>query len=711
MPKRTRPDDASSRASSADADPVSDASTAEPDDDQLEAPPVSIQPPPPPPAATVPADTPAAGIKAIRFVRTAFASLVPSRSSAHQAFKEGRVSLNGAAGAVAETHMLRAGDVVQLRRSAADLARATNEIKGLLVGFEDGHVAVVWKPAGVPVSGAEERTLELALPFGLAVPAATSAATSGDADALAAPVCIGHMSRSLAGWVVVAKTASARRALVAGDPAVDGLRASRDVVQDVLGGHPPASAGATQAIRRIHVVVCHGNAATIGAAIVDEPEPLRDGDSFEITTPVRGVPATTRVTVRAVTRTRNAPSGFLSTLEVESVAGFLRNQERIHLAGAGLPVIGIGSHAVEHRTARGKGLFQAVCRLHLVHPATGAEVVVDHPEPTKFKSLRDRDEAFWLRHAEELRAAAGDNGANGVAVTSDAAAAYIVGRRQFFGLEFIVTPNVLVPRAATETLVRAGLDWIAREGLEDGPRVLDLGTGSGCILVSLLHACPRAMGIGLDVSDEALIVARANAETHGVEGRAAWILGSFAKLADSLSARETAGLVPFHRPPLWHADVLDLIVANPPYMSPAKMRAFEQHSVTEPEIALVAGETGFECYEAIRDGLYGLVDRGDALDRPLCKVEVGRTRLVVEIGHAMASRVTRIFERAGRPSRAAGGGDDDSGGVGWAAGGGDDRTSSAGRAVWRGQWRREELLLDSRGLERALVFVSVGETA
>ncbi|KAL2917829.1 hypothetical protein HK105_202702 [Polyrhizophydium stewartii] len=214
-------------------------------------------------------------------------------------------------------------------------------------------------------------------------------------------------------------------------------------------------------------------------------------------------------------------------------------------------------------------------------------------------------------------------------------------------------------------------------------------------LVSLLHACPRAMGIGLDVSDEALIVARANAETHGVEGRAAWILGSFAKLADSLSARETAGLMPFHRPPLWHADVLDLIVANPPYMSPAKMRAFEQHSVTEPEIALVAGETGFECYEAIRDGLYGLVDRGDALDRPLCKVEAGRTRLVVEIGHAMASRVTRIFERAG----------------GWAAGGGDDRTSSDDRAVWRGQWRREELLLDSRGLERALVFVSVGETA
>ncbi len=101
----------------------------------------------------------------------------------------------------------------------------------------------------------------------------------------------------------------------------------------------------------------------------------------------------------------------------------------------------------------------------------------------------------------------------------------ILGRREFWSLDFEVTPDVLDPRPDTETLIEAALSFLKRAGLDRKPiRILDLGTGSGAILVSLLHELPAAFGIGVDRSARALEVARRNAIRHGVGQRSAWSL-------------------------------------------------------------------------------------------------------------------------------------------------------------------------------------------
>jgi release factor glutamine methyltransferase len=155
--------------------------------------------------------------------------------------------------------------------------------------------------------------------------------------------------------------------------------------------------------------------------------------------------------------------------------------------------------------------------------------------------------------------------------------AYILGEREFWSLPLRVTPDTLIPRPDTETLVEAALAWCAARG--GAPRILDLGTGSGCVLLALLIELPAARGVGVDISQPALSVARANAERLGVGRRAAFVC------ADWSSALSGA---------------FDLVVCNPPYIADsewdvlaADVRDFE------PALALRGGADGLDAYRAI----------------------------------------------------------------------------------------------------------------
>lgn len=158
--------------------------------------------------------------------------------------------------------------------------------------------------------------------------------------------------------------------------------------------------------------------------------------------------------------------------------------------------------------------------------------------------------------------------------------AYLVGRREFFSLELAVSPAVLVPRPETEGLVVRALD-IARP--RAAPRVADVGTGSGAIAVALAKHLPAAGIVATDISPEALVVARANVERHGVAPRVALVC------CDLLDDAAAAG--PF-----------DLIVSNPPYVREDEFaslpRDVRDH---EPARALVAGPTGLEVVERLVD--------------------------------------------------------------------------------------------------------------
>lgn len=158
--------------------------------------------------------------------------------------------------------------------------------------------------------------------------------------------------------------------------------------------------------------------------------------------------------------------------------------------------------------------------------------------------------------------------------------AYIVGNAFFCGLEFVVSPDVLIPRDDTEVLVDQAL---ARAGGRKNPRIVDLGTGSGIVAIVLAKRCLAAAVTAVDVSSAALSVARSNAlrygaNVHFLEGD--W----FAPLAD---------------------ECFDLIVANPPYVVAGDLHLAENGLPFEPQRALtdgVAGGDGLACIRAIVDG-------------------------------------------------------------------------------------------------------------
>lgn len=184
--------------------------------------------------------------------------------------------------------------------------------------------------------------------------------------------------------------------------------------------------------------------------------------------------------------------------------------------------------------------------------------------------------------------------------------AQIIGHRLFWGRSFLVTPDVLDPRPETETLVAAALG-------EPFAEVLDLGTGSGCILLTLLMERPLARGVGVDLSPAALAVAGRNRDRLGLAGRASL------------------------RPGNWFDNVperFDLITANPPYIAAAEMAGLSRDVRDwEPHMALTPGGDGLAAYRAIAAG---------AIDRlaPL-------GRLLVEIGPTQGMAVAAMFTAAG----------------------------------------------------------------
>jgi release factor glutamine methyltransferase len=160
----------------------------------------------------------------------------------------------------------------------------------------------------------------------------------------------------------------------------------------------------------------------------------------------------------------------------------------------------------------------------------------------------------------------------------------ILGMRGFYGRDFEISPAVLDPRPETETLVDAALSIAAAEGWTGSPiRILDIGTGSGCLLVTLLAELPQASGLGTDVSGAALAVARANARRHGVASRAHW--------------GQTHSLAGVEGP-------FDLVVSNPPYIASDEIDLLEPEvRLFEPRTALDGGSDGLMVYREILAGL------------------------------------------------------------------------------------------------------------
>jgi release factor glutamine methyltransferase len=192
--------------------------------------------------------------------------------------------------------------------------------------------------------------------------------------------------------------------------------------------------------------------------------------------------------------------------------------------------------------------------------------------------------------------------------------ARILGRKEFWSLPLQVSGAVLVPRPDTETVVEAALDFVVRGGLRMEPlRILDIGTGSGALLLALLSELPQARGTATDISAAALAVARANAERLDLASRCTFIE---CDIAQGVPA-------PF-----------DLIVSNPPYIVHADIAALEPEVRNyDPALALDGGGDGLEVYRAIARDAGRLLAPGG--------------RLIVELGAGQKSAVRTLFTEAG----------------------------------------------------------------
>lgn len=188
---------------------------------------------------------------------------------------------------------------------------------------------------------------------------------------------------------------------------------------------------------------------------------------------------------------------------------------------------------------------------------------------------------------------------------------HLTGKQEFWGLEFEVTPDVLIPRPETEHVIEVALDRLAVRELRagrrqllsgEGLRIADVGTGSGCIAIALAKELPAAAVVATDISSAALTVARRNAERHNSASRIQFLechlLNALSDRAARPAAQYPGSKTSLESPATSpESRSFDLIVSNPPYVGRREaatlMREVREH---EPEIALYGGEEGYEIY-------------------------------------------------------------------------------------------------------------------
>ncbi len=188
--------------------------------------------------------------------------------------------------------------------------------------------------------------------------------------------------------------------------------------------------------------------------------------------------------------------------------------------------------------------------------------------------------------------------------------AYIFGTKAFWALDFVVDENVLIPRPETEGVVARAL---ALMGDMSKPRILDIGTGSGALLISLLHERPDASGTGVDISPAALKIARINAKRCKVSDRSLFYSSDY---LENIIER------------------YDIIVCNPPYIDEGAMaNLMPDVELYEPDLALYGGKDGLDAYRTIIPGLRDVLKPGGFI--------------VFEIGYDQKQAVTTLLDEAG----------------------------------------------------------------
>lgn len=301
-------------------------------------------------------------------------------------------------------------------------------------------------------------------------------------------------------------------------------------------------------------------------------------------------------------------AGHISLVAIRNEPGdaIKSRQFRSQMKLNGTPILGNGQDA---QSFRGENLCMSVTQLQF--ELEGKLETISLGVAPRFQVVMEREERFWK-----------EKGEGGIPT------AYQMGRCQFDGLELVVNPSVMIPRPASEAVIHTALEiHKQQQPTQSAPRVLDLGTGSGCLLVSLLNRLPNAIGVGVDKSKDALQVASQNVSSLGLTSRCSMKDGDFGRL-DQLGE-----------------DPFDICVCNPPYHTRGGRKQLEAATVAhEPALALFVDndtETQHNKYDMLihyRNVLQGLNQANLAKKG---------TVLVFEVFKDNASQVMNLMQEHG----------------------------------------------------------------
>ncbi|KAG0370460.1 hypothetical protein BGZ54_006236 [Gamsiella multidivaricata] len=564
------------------------------------------------------------GTRVWKFVLSQWKAIVKSREQMRRCFKRGEVSINGATAEV--TRILSLGDLVQINFDGHAAHESIYGREKLDVRYEDDELAVVVKPSGKTMV-----SFSYMLPFSL-----SPSTIIGDAETQAQ-----HKETSELECLIkeqgrdnqeeerddddgddyymlsnISPTLGQQHRL----PCAVIVARTMDMRSTLLRMHGDGE------INRTFRVICHGAWTGSEPGSHEDTAPSTVNDNGR---PVPADPATLDAycisDIEVVKVTSSNEAGSISTLDVTPHSPYMGVNVRRYLMAKQHPVVGESGNTKPLKSSRGKGLMSALVRVAFVHPTLKKLIDVHIEEPFKFEQLRNREQKASQRRQESDQDELRKGGLDPLSTydrMADRPIAYMVGEKDFFDMRFKVSPATLIPRSSTETLVQAGIARAQNRAV----KILDVGTGSGCLLLALLMSLPSATGVGVDISQEALEIAQANSVLHDLVNRACFQVGDMGHLEDCPGLSQS----------------FDLVVCNPPYLDSKKVSKLTKTfagTEYEPPVALFADQDGFGAYELLAACL--LRD----LETPGPSHIVSKNGyIILEIGSGMGQRVREIFK-------------------------------------------------------------------
>ncbi|KAI2492520.1 hypothetical protein MHU86_22031 [Fragilaria crotonensis] len=479
--------------------------------------------------------------------------------------------------------LLTAGDVVTTHATSFQMRQVRFALPLLTVRYQDSLHAILWKPAGMPLEGKVSETVATALP------------ASMPNSSYHVVDCVGRIA---SGPILV------RFHLHECDE-VD--------VDDLDGDHRTATTSPTPTTKAMQKHVL-GSRFTFMVIVHGMPPPSchLDVDGFESLDLVQSI---------STTMTPTSTSGTLLPSSVLSMIQIVLDHSGVGLRGCllrhGYPILGTSARS----KSKTNGCFLACTKVELMFSnQTKQAVIVESEVPSKFRNIVQREERFYRvrqlrleqqeQQNQELRSQFLQEQGHHLDLTTEKWDVAV-----FCGQSYYVTDHVMTPRASSELLVRVAKQYLSdhtmthRNENDSSVSILDLGTGSGCLIIStLLGESDNIVGVGVDVSVRALGVAKINTEMHGLFNRVVLRQGDFEDLTFLGETR------------------FDIILCNPPYLTQAEC---DKDGLLGPRLALVSPDNmGMGCYQSLANQVHAFLKPKNT---GILILEVGGKRKVSEV--------------------------------------------------------------------------------